>query len=500
MGRQRAAVGILLALMVATPLHAQRRSCEQVLESTFHRLVNARGEATIYFRDPVRVFCTGGVRLEADSAVLNQQAETVELVGNVVYQDSVRRLEADWANYLGGMDQLLARGNAVIEDLAEGAVISGEQLNYLRETEDRPEARLVVIGGRPHAVLPSERPEPAADTGGARPAGPARGLPASERIPEPEAEAAPEPTPESDAEGPAAGSAAEPAPETHVWANRLQMEGAVFRGEGDVELERGELVGSGRLAVYDRELGRMTLSGGAHLVSEGYQLFGEQVVASLEDEELRELVSRGDARALSDELEIRSQRIRIQFESGEVRGMEAWNMDEEAARIWARARDFELRADSMRVMADSAGIRELHAVGRAYGERTGEEAGGEPARVPRAPLSDVERDWVQGDTILGFFDQVDAVEEGDSVRTVLERIEVAGGGGPALSLYRMAQEEGDGTAINFMKASRIVLFMEEGDVSRVEAEGPIEGLYLEPGGAGRVSEEEDEEGATDGTS
>ncbi len=495
MGRQRAAVGILLALMVATPLYAQQRSCRQVLESTARRLVNVRGEAVIYFRDPVRFLCTGGVRLAADSAVFNQQAETVELVGNVMYQDSIRRLAADWSNYLGGTDQLLARGSAVIEDLEEGAVISGEQLNYLRETETRPEARLIVTGGRPHAVLPGEPRTAVRDTVGPdpEPPGPGRELPVRERIPEPVAEA---PPPDSPTEG-VADSTAEPAPETHVWANRLQMEGAVFRADGAVELERGELVGSGRLAIFDRELDRMTLSGDAELATGAYQLSGDQVVATLENDDLRELVSRGDARALSEELEIRSQRIRIRFQDGEVRGMEAWNIDAEAPRIWARARDFELRADSLDAIADPVGIRELHAVGRAYGERIAADSAGEAdvrvARSPREALSDVERDWVQGDTILGFFDHVQETENADSVRTVLERIEVVGGGEPALSLYRMAHEEGDGVAINFMKATRIILFMAEGDVARVEADGPIEGLYLEPGGGARAAEEEDEE-------
>jgi hypothetical protein len=65
--------------------------------------------------------------------------------------------------------------------------------------------------------------------------------------------------------------------------------------------------------------------------------------------------------------------------------------------------------------------------------------------------------------------------------TVLEKIDVVGGSSNALSLYRM--DNGDGTglpSVNFMRAKRITLFMRDGEVTRVEADGPIEGLYLDP--------------------
>ena len=138
-----------------------------------------------------------------------------------------------------------------------------------------------------------------------------------------------------------------------------------------------------------------------------------------------------------------------------------------------------------------------------------------PAADPPAPLPEaVARDWIQGDTILGFFVQapgdtvaggaaesvdapgVDPAGQPEAGETVLERIVVVGGEGPALSLYRLAQEGDTGRpSINFMKATRIILFMEQGDVARVEAEGPIEGIYLDPaaappGDGGTVSEEE----------
>lgn len=483
--------GLLMMLSMApAPVEAQSgRSCRQVLPSDFRRIVNTRGQEVVYFRDPVRFLCTGDVLLESDSAVVNRSASTVELIGAVVYRDSTRELQADWANYLGRMDQLLARGSTVIRDLEGGAVVEGNELNYLRQTADRPTARMVVTGGRPHAILPPEPPRPAGDSLGAR----AR----------------------------ADGSASVP---TEVWANRLELEGeGLFRAEGNVDLVRGAMVGGGQTALFDRTAERMTLTRSAFVENVDYRLEGDRIIALLEGDGLREVRSEGSARVLSEELNLRAERVRIGFADGAIERLEAWNpgATDETPRARANARDFHLRADSLDVHADSVGVRELRAVGRAYGERgvlATEPAGRTP--LPAALSSD----WIQGDTILGFFARatpagadrlrtepdveadveadieaeadaervdgrpapaaaLDGSARGDSTEVVLERIEVVGGSGPALSLYRQATEEADGRpTINFMKASRIVLFMEQGDVARVEAEGPLEGVYLDPSG------------------
>jgi hypothetical protein len=187
--------------------------------------------------------------------------------------------------------------------------------------------------------------------------------------------------------------------------------------------------------------------------------------------------------------------------------MEAWNpRTDSVPRALADAQDFRLRADSIDARADSLGIQEVRAVGRAYGERNADSS-----RVRLAAA--ISRDWIQGDTILGYFgrrtvvpqpdtlgrgrlrpgrpDDTTAVrrfeeppaspEGADSVETVLERIVVIGGSSAALSLYRMpADEPGQPPSINFLKAAKITLHMEDGDVTRVDADGPLDGVYLSP--------------------
>ncbi|MFO7895148.1 MAG: LptA/OstA family protein [Longimicrobiales bacterium] len=471
--------GVLLLVVIPAVAMAQERSCRQVLKSDARRLFNARGHELIYFRDPVRVLCTGGLILEADSAVMNRTASTVQLVGDVFYQDSLRELTADWANYIGQRSQLLARGSVVLTNLENGSVIEGDELDYLQASETRPVARMIVRGERPYAVIP--------------------------------------PQPDS------TGELADTAVSTEVWADRMQLEGEeVFRALGNVDLRRGDMTGAGETAIFKQQEERMTLVGGAFVETDRYRLDGERIVASLEGQRIRAVTAEGQARVESEDLTVDSEQVRIGFVDGRLERMEAWNpVPDTVARALADAEGFRLRADSIDARADSIGIQEVRAVGRAYGERDPDSdgAGVDPA---------IARDWIQGDTILGYFAhrRLDAVRADsvpvmdrmppdrpgdsmmvetvdrpggdpatDSTETYLERIVVIGGGAPALSLYRMrAEEPGNPPSINFLKASKIILFMENGDVSRVDADGPLDGVYLAPAGRREEGDGEADEG------
>lgn len=67
------------------------------------------------------------------------------------------------------------------------------------------------------------------------------------------------------------------------------------------------------------------------------------------------------------------------------------------------------------------------------------------------------------------------------MRTVLERLVAVGPEGRAQSLYRIREKDDPADpSVNFLVANRIVLLMQNGEVSRVEAEGPIKGWHLQP--------------------
>ena len=111
--------GAILLLAASSGADAQTRRCDLVQPADFRQLVNARGETILYFPDPVRLRCTGEVSLAADSAIYNRSALAMELIGSVVYRDSTNQLTARWANYIGRLEQLLARGEVVLTDLVD---------------------------------------------------------------------------------------------------------------------------------------------------------------------------------------------------------------------------------------------------------------------------------------------------------------------------------------------------------------------------------------------
>jgi lipopolysaccharide export system protein LptA len=455
-----ALLALALALVLAgtpAPATSQQQGCNQVLPSDFRRVITQTGQEIMYFRDPVRMICPNGVQIEADSAVMNRSANSLEMVGQVLYRDGDRQLTADWGHYWARTDELFARGSVVLTDLADGSVIRGQEFEYQRETTERPESRMVMREGRPHAEL--------------------------RRAP---------------AEG------GEPGAPVQVWADRLELLGeTVFAGQGNVELEREDLRGGGDAIRFDQGADRMTLTGNAHVETDDYRLDGDRIDAFMAGNALREVASDGRARLVGEDLTVRGRHIRIGFVDGDPERIEAWSPPPAAGgegdrpaggieRAVAISRDFRLRADSIDARSAAGQLREVHAVGRAYGER---EADTLSVRLPDT----ISRDWIQGDTIIGYFAQAeetaeavtpDADGEADTRPGLeLERVEVIGGASDALSLYRReAAGGGANPAVNFTRARRITLFMTAGEVDRVEADGPLEGIYLDPvrGGAEAV--------------
>jgi lipopolysaccharide export system protein LptA len=463
----------LAALLVLPGAAEAQQRCQQVLPSDLRRMVDAAGNEMIYYRNPVRFLCSGGVEIEADSAAMNSTAQTVELVGSVRYQDGDRQLTAEWARFLARGEELFARDNVILTDLSDGSVITGDDFEYYTQTEQRPESRMIMRGRRPHASL---RPAPA----------------------------------------PGADPAATPGEPTLVWARRMELIGeTIFLAQTDVEIQRGDLVGAAELARFDQAAETMTLTGAAHVETDDYRLDGERIEARMPGNVIHAVTSDRNATLAAEDLTVRGEMIRIGFENGEPEQVEAWTPADrdQSLRAVAISPDFRLRADSIDARSENGRLRRVTAVGTAYGERAADTLS---VHLPEA----LSRDWIQGDTIVAFFvdpaeadlasdarepqgveddpESEDAVvprapAQGtrESDRPVaLERIEVTGTDAPALSLYRSVREgTTSGPSINFMAAKRITLFMSAGEVSRVEADGPLEGMYLDPTGAPRRTPE-----------
>jgi lipopolysaccharide assembly outer membrane protein LptD (OstA) len=148
-------VAVLLT-MAAAPLAAQvdAGTCQLVDSRLVERRVQD-GVATLYVTGPALARCAGDVEIRADSAVLLEATAEIRLFRNVLFRDPLRQLTSDRATYFDGPGRLHAVGNVEFVDRERGSTLTGPELDYFRETEARPEPRVVAIG-RPRLVLVPE--------------------------------------------------------------------------------------------------------------------------------------------------------------------------------------------------------------------------------------------------------------------------------------------------------------------------------------------------------
>jgi hypothetical protein len=507
-------LGALLALLPPTTAGAQGQDCELLPGAREANRKIIGGQEVVHISGPARFVCPGEVVLQADSAVGSPDRGEFELLGNVFYQDSVKTLTAAWARYDRPDARLLARENVVLTDRKSRSVIQGAELEYLPANEVRPESE-AIVQGRPHAIFQQQEK--------ARPEGDASGRSPVDSIPLPDGSAS-EP----------ADSAAQP---LEVDADLMRIFGdSRFLALGQVELTRGETRGYAREGEFDQAGNTMVLTGAARLVGEGYTLVGDRIEATLDGDRLDEVVSRRDAGLEAEDLDLKAPELRIFFQDGEVHRLVAIGDGERsdaagraspepvpvlpvaaprehggaeraappvASQPVITSRDFRLAADSIDALAPGQQIEQVIAVGHASGIRT-------PDSLDVGLPESIAFDWLVGDTITGYFareaapDSAPAALAPDTVakpmpevveagaapapepkpRAVLERLVAVGEGGGARSLYRIREKgrESEPPSANYIVANRIVLVMSEGEVKDVEADGPIEGIHLQPAG------------------
>lgn len=504
-------LGTLLALSIPAQVRAQVQDCELLPGAREASRSFLTGEEINYISGPARFICPGEVVLQADSAVGRPERGEVELLGNVFYQDSVKTLTADWAHYLRGDARLFARGDVVLTDRKSNSRIEGPELEYLPANETRPEAE-AIIQGRPHAIFHQQR------------------KPGEESADSVARSVAPTEAP--------ADSAAQP---LEVDADIMRLLGeSRFLALGQVEMKRGETRGYAREGEFDQAANLMLLTGAARLEGEGYVLSGERIEASLEGERLHEVLARDQAALQADDLDLQAPELRIFFNEDKVERLVAVGVRADgdlavaedssvvpeggasparatpvgatltgvtstratpaspASRPVVTSRDLRLTADSIDALAPGQQIDRLIAVGSAYAIRAPDTL---DVGLPEA----IAHDWVVGDTITGYFVQekappaevkeLGARDEGIEVplepdekpkqRATLERLVAVGEGGGARSLYRIREKghEAEPPSANYLVANRIVLVLRDGEVREVEADGPIEGMHLQPEGA-----------------
>ena len=106
--------------------------------------------------------CSDGTRVRADSAVVFESDNQVQLYGSVIFEDPDTELRADSATYFSSFRRLTARSGVVVTDRASGTVIRGDNLIYDQASEFRALDKMFVYDGSPRAtffVSPAPAPE-----------------------------------------------------------------------------------------------------------------------------------------------------------------------------------------------------------------------------------------------------------------------------------------------------------------------------------------------------
>lgn len=447
----RRAALLALAVLLAAPARgaAQAGSCELV-ESRMLHYQDVGGLANINVGGPLRVVCKGGETLRADSAVLYQAANQVHLFGRVDFRDPTRTLTSDYATYSSVTGRLFATGNVVYTDRTRGSTLRGPELEYFRAMEGRPQAQ-VIAGQRPHlTVVPTDAKE-------------------GNREP------------------------------LEIDADRITGVGEhYFSASGRVEIRRSDLDADAEEAMHDARAETLQLRGNARIRGERFDLAGETVDATMPGGDLDQVTAKREASLVSEKLRVDGPEIRLFFTDDLLQRLVTHGAAEGEERPLVTAKGFRMEADSLEALLPGQELERVIAIGKARGETvdtTGQAAAPDTAdrraRIARGerPASGTlvrDRDWVVGDTLIGYFVPADsaarAASDSPEGEVELDRVLAKGS---ARSLYRVREEgeeapRAERPALNYLAGEEIELMLRGGELDVAHVRGLQRGVYLDP--------------------
>jgi len=377
------------------------------------------GKYNVYQGGGVTYYCTGqNNQLRADSAEYYGDPGILYLIGNVHYTEPRVKVDSRRMTYFQREDRLVAEGD-VIATLPSGTTLKGPKADYYRAVPNvRPKTRLYA-DGRPLITLVQ------VDSQGRR------------------------------------------QPPVDLRADRVTMEAdsLVYAG-GSVDITRPDLHAVGDSAYLDsgREFAR--LMRGPNIEGKAqrpFTLSGTVVDIYSRARQLERVVSLGNARALSDDLDLRADTIDLRVTQNKLEHAYAWG----ASGAHAISPTQLISADSLNVRLPGQNIREVHAVRHAVAQ----------SDPDSTKIRSKERDWLRGDTIIALFD---STARGDTAtKPQLTRLVAVG---DARSYYQIAVSGApiDRPAVNYVRGRKITVSFANRQVERVAVTEKATGVYLEP--------------------
>ncbi len=390
--------------------------------------------------DGVEATC-GPSWVRADSATYYEASGVLYLYRNVEYRDDRRTLVADSAVYYRDEERVRAQGNVILTDRVSRSTLEGPVIDYFPLSEERPVER-IFAPERSHLRLYADT------TPGAEP--------------------------------------------FEVDADRIHLYGdSLMAGSGDAVAVRGELSAYGDSLHLDLGNDELWLLGDPLVEAEDVSLEGDTILVLLDEGSVEEIQAWPSGAADGRDMFVAARMLRVFVSGEEVERLVAWPgtnpppIDSMPPGPWARAEtaDYILVGDSIDVERPLGILERVIAVGRARSEAT-------EAADPLDPL--LGTDWMDGDTIVGFFGLGDSLGEhssgSDSAPSSEETTELLRlvALGSARALYHAVDEKAAGEAtggrpgINYVLGNVVTIWFKDSKVVEVEVIGPGTGVYLEP--------------------
>jgi lipopolysaccharide export system protein LptA len=416
--RMLAAAGVA-ALCSPGALHAQAepRHCRLVLEPGA-RTGYAIGQNNYFAAGNVRLRCDGtSVRIRSDS-LASYASQIVEFIGNVRYEDSSMVMTADRGTYRRDGERWEARGNVVTRNTG-GSTMRGPSLDYLRVVPGLRDTVEVYASGRPTIDY-----VPRDSTGAEQ--------------------------------------------EKYVIVgDRVRMKGEdrLWAG-GRVTIDRSDVAAradSMRLDTGPGQdgalIGRAQVDG---LGKDAFSLTGNIINLRLEQNDLTYVQANGAGKAVSADWTLVADTIGLDVNARVLEQTLAWGS---TVRPHAVSTTYEITADSLALDTPAKVLTEARAFGKAW------VASGDDT-------TSAQRDWLRGDTVTARFAKVDSAGKS---KTVVSRVE---SWTDASSFYQVFDPARPGVpSLNYARGNRILVLMKggaEGGVDRVEIQGKVDGVQLEP--------------------
>lgn len=499
-------IGLLAVAVAPVPVEAQGRGCIWVDPTRSIQSFAIPGQGEVFYLGGPSIRCADGVRIQADSAVVYPNQNLSHLLGRVRFRDGSKELRADEGRYFSQQGRLQTNGNTILRDTLDGSEIINGDMVLLRQTETRAQEQITVTTGadglRPVARLYMKA---SPDTVGIALLSPESLVPDS-LVPDSLvadsllADSLATDSLAADPEGPELPRRTPP-PDTAstpylVEGDRIFLQGdSYFLATGDVVIDRDSLLAYADTAEYDQMAERMLLRGSARIEGESYELVGRTINIALPGGEMGNLRALREAVLTGDDLTLEAPLIQLFLVEGRMERLVAVPLpgdpsspprtaadSADLARPVAVAEDFRLVADSVDVWAPGEVLQRIFAAGSARGESSSRDSLN-VASLPETAL----RDWLEGDTVIATFARVepDPFLPPDTLADEY-RLEELRAVGSARSLYRMLPSDSvtrpgiDPPAVHYVTGSTILIVMVDGEVDRMEVEGPTRGWHLEP--------------------